>query len=304
MIELILSVLRDKNSRGVNVKKFNPNKNIIIALILAIIVVAIVSITAQRRAQDGKITFGGTILNDTVGLIDKGLSVPGKAVHSSVQAVSNLMSTYQENERLKSKLDNYDTAIIQTKNQQKEIDELKKELNLNATLTSYEKITANVITRSPDTWQDMLVVDKGTNDGIEVNMAVMSQSGLVGRVIQVSQNTSKVELLTSSNQTSNHFPVRVSSSAGDAFGLLKDYDNTTQTFIVNQLTGSNELKEGDIVQTSGLGGNSPRDLLVGTVVKVKQDKSGLDREVYVRPSAQMYDISVVTIVKRLVEEGK
>ena len=52
---------------------------------------------------------------------------------------------------------------------------VEKELELNQTLTSYEKVTANVITRSPDSWQDMLIVDKGSKDGIEANMAVMSQ---------------------------------------------------------------------------------------------------------------------------------
>lgn len=98
---------------------------------------------------------------------------------------------------------------------------MKKELELNQTLTSYEKVTANVITRSPDSWQDMLIVDKGSKDGIEANMAVMSQKGLIGRVIEVNTASSKIELLSSSNESSNHFPVRVSSANGEAFGLLK-----------------------------------------------------------------------------------
>ena len=70
-------------------------------------------------------------------------------------------------------------------------------MNLNETLANYEKVTANVITRSPDTWQDLLIIDKGTNDGIEAGMAVMAQKGLVGRVIEVNATTAKVELLTS-----------------------------------------------------------------------------------------------------------
>ena len=173
---------------------------------------------------------------------------------------------------------------------------------MNQTLASYEKVTANVITRSPDTWQDMLIVDKGSKDGIEVDMAVMSQKGLIGRVIEVNNASSKIELLTSSNESSNHFPVRVSSSSGEAFGLLKNYDEKTQALVVTQLTGDTNIKEGDVVQTSGLGGNSPADLPIGTVVKTKPDSFGLDREVYVKPYAGMYDISVVTIVQRLVEE--
>lgn len=160
-----------------------------------------------------------------------------------------------------------------------------------------------MVTRSPDSWQDTLIVDKGSSDGVEVNMAVMSNNGLIGRVIEVNLSSSKIELLTSGNENSNHFPVKVSSKEGDAYGLLRTFDEKTQTLIVTQLTGNTKIKEGDVVQTSGLGGNSPADLQIGTVVKVEPDSFGLDRQVFVKPYAEMYDISVVTIIKRLAGEG-
>ncbi len=283
-------------------KKFNPNKNIIITLVIVIIVVTIISVTAAQRANEGKPNFFQSVVNDSVSFVDRAISAPVRWVENGVDSVHNLFTTYSENERLKEKIDSYDEVALKNKNYKKEIEALKKELELNQTLASYEKVTANVITRSPDTWQDMLIVDKGSKDGIEVDMAVMSQKGLIGRVIEVNNASSKIELLTSSNESSNHFPVRVSSSSGEAFGLLKNYDEKTQALVVTQLTGDTNIKEGDVVQTSGLGGNSPADLPIGTVVKTKPDSFGLDREVYVKPYAGMYDISVVTIVQRLVEE--
>ena len=283
-------------------KKFNPNKNIIITLVIVIIVVTIISVTAAQRANEGKPNFFQSVVNDSVSFVDRAISAPVRWVENGVDSVHNLFTTYSENERLKEKIDSYDEVALKNKNYQKEIEALKKELELNQTLASYEKVTANVITRSPDTWQDMLIVDKGSKDGIEVDMAVMSQKGLIGRVIEVNNASSKIELLTSSNESSNQFPVRVSSSSGEAFGLLKNYDEKTQALVVTQLTGDTNIKEGDVVQTSGLGGNSPADLPIGTVVKTKPDSFGLDREVYVKPYAGMYDISVVTIVQRLVEE--
>ncbi|MCA6742464.1 rod shape-determining protein MreC [Enterococcus durans] len=283
-------------------KKFNPNKNIIITLVIVIIVVTIISVTAAQRANEGKPNFFQSVVNDSVSFVDRAISAPVRWVENGVDSVHNLFTTYSENERLKEKIDSYDEVALKNKNYQKEIEALKKELELNQTLASYEKVTANVITRSPDTWQDMLIVDKGSKDGIEVDMAVMSQKGLIGRVIEVNNASSKIELLTSSNESSNHFPVRVSSSSGEAFGLLKNYDEKTQALVVTQLTGDTNIKAGDVVQTSGLGGNSPADLPIGTVVKTKPDSFGLDREVYVKPYAGMYDISVVTIVQRLVEE--
>ncbi|HFM8068654.1 rod shape-determining protein MreC [Enterococcus faecium] len=283
-------------------KKFNPDKNIIITLVIVIIVVTILSVTAAQRANEGKPNFFQSIVNDSVAMVDKTISAPVRWVRNGVDSVHNLFSTYAENERLKEKIDSYDDVSQQNKNYEREIEALKKELELNQTLTSYEKVTANVITRSPDSWQDMLIVDKGSKDGIEANMAVMSQKGLIGRVIEVNTASSKIELLSSSNESSNHFPVRVSSANGEAFGLLKNYDEKLHALVVTQLTGDTDIKEGDVVQTSGLGGNSPANLPIGTVIKTKPDSYGLDREVYVKPYAEMYDVSVVTIVQRLAED--
>ena len=280
-------------------KKFNPNKNIIIALILGIIVVTMLSLTLAKRSSGGKPNVVQSVFNDSVAIMDRVVSAPIKFVENRVADVQGLLDTYHENERLKEQLDTYDNAVQQSKNKDREIKALKEELALNETLSDYEKVTANVISRSPDSWQDILVIDKGSKDGLEDNMAVLSQKGLIGRVIEVSLTSSKVELLTSSNQTSNHFPVRISSKGGESFGLLNSYDEKSGTLIVDQLTGDAEFKEGDVVQTSGLGGNSPADLPIGTVVESKVDSFGLDRNVYVKPYAQMYDISVVTVVTRM-----
>ncbi|MDR1567448.1 MAG: rod shape-determining protein MreC [Streptococcaceae bacterium] len=285
-------------------KKFNPNKKIIVAIILFIIIVAIVGFTAGKLKNQEKVSSATSITNDSVGLVDKMLAAPAKFFANSVEAFENLMSTYKENQALKKKLKSYDEAIIKSDNLQKEIDALKSEIDLNSTLTSYSHISANVITRSPNTWQDMLIIDRGTKDGIEVNMAVMSAKGLVGRVTQVNHTTSKVELLTSTNQSVNRFPVKISADGGDLYGLLQGYDEKKQAFVVAQVTEGESFKAGDIVQTSGLGGNSPANLLVGKVISEKKNGQSTGREVYVKPATQMYDIQLVTVIKRLAVDGE
>lgn len=285
-------------------KKFNPNKNIIITLLLVIVVVIVVSWTAASRTNSGESNLAQSTVNDSVGFVDKVISFPARLVENGFGSVSNLINTYQENERLKEKIDTYNEVSIENENLKKEIEALKAEVGLNATLTAYEKVTATVITRSPDTWQDLLVVDKGTKDGIDVNMAVLSQEGLVGRVIEVNVSSSKIELLTSENENANHFPAKITSEQGDSYGILKKYDEKEKAFVVTQLTGDMDIKAGDIVQTSGLGGNSPANLPIGIVQKVKPDSYGLDREVYVQPYVEMYGMNFVTIVKRLAGEGQ
>lgn len=279
-------------------KKFNPNKNIIITLILVIVAVAVLSLSIARRADEKKTSMAQVVVNDTTALVDKVIYSPIRWFEKGVSSVQNLFVTYEENEALKEKIDSYDEMAQKVTNQEREIAALKEELDLNATLTNYEKITANVITRSPDTWQDTLVIDKGAKDGLAVNMAVMSQNGLIGRVIEVNAASAKVELLTSTNQTSNHFPVRISTESGEAFGVLKGYDEKRKALVVEQLTGKTDIKKEDVVQTSGLGGNSPADLMVGTVIEAESDGFGLDRSVYVKANAEIYNVTVVTVVER------
>ncbi|EAC9513119.1 rod shape-determining protein MreC, partial [Listeria monocytogenes] len=197
-----------------------------------------------RRAAGNSTNAVQSTVNDSVGFIDKVITAPFRWIENGANSVKNLFVTYEENERLKEKLDSFEELEQAKDNAQREIDALKEELELNATLTNYERISANVINRSPDTWQDMLIVDRGSRDGVEVNMAVMSQKGLIGRVIEVNAASSKIELLTSENQNSNHYPVRISGEDGSNFGILSSYDQKERSLVITQLTGDNELKEG------------------------------------------------------------
>ncbi|MBV7391758.1 MULTISPECIES: rod shape-determining protein MreC [Enterococcus] len=285
-------------------KKFNPNKNIIIILIIIIVVIATVSLTAYSRSKSSKTNVLQSGVNDIVGAVDKVISAPGRWIVEGIDTVSNLTETYTENQRLKEKIDEYEELEQRNKNQEKEISQLQDELELNETLSDYDKVTANVITRSPNSWQDNLVVDKGTTDGIEKDMAVMSQAGLVGRVVEASANSSKVELLTTDSNDVNRFPVKISTDDGDSYGVLSGYRKKKQELIADDLTETSDIKKGDIVQTSGLGGNSPANLPIGEVTEVKTTGYGLAKEIYIKPYADMFDFSVVTIIQRSVDASE
>lgn len=145
-------------------KKFNPNKNIIVTLIVVIIVVSIVSLTAANRTNNGKTNMGQSLINDSIGAVDKVISFPARAVSNMFSSMDTLFDTYNENQRLKEKIDSYNDIVLKNNNLQEENAALKEELGLNETLGSYERVSATVISRSPDMWQDFLIVDRGSND--------------------------------------------------------------------------------------------------------------------------------------------
>jgi len=82
------------------VKKFNPNKNIIITLIIVILVVTVLSVTIARRAAGNSTNAVQSTVNDSVGFIDKVITAPFRWIENGANSVQNLFVTYQENERL------------------------------------------------------------------------------------------------------------------------------------------------------------------------------------------------------------
>lgn len=282
--------------------KMNSNKKIIIIITLVLTVIFLVSFSAMKRNESRETGVAQSATNDFIATIDKVVSTPVRAIRNVTAAIGDLFTTYDENAKLKQRLDSYTVIQGENENYKKENKDLKKQLDMSSSLSNYEKITGSVISRSPDSWQNILIIDQGKNSGVEVDMPVMGSEGLVGRVIEVSKLSSKVELLTSNNQSVNKYPVMVTPEKGDiSYGLLSSYDEKSGYFVVNQLTSLEGVEKGDKVSTSGLGGNSPSGLIVGEVVGVKNNGFGLDKEVYIKPTNSMYDIPFVTVVKRLVE---
>ena len=127
-------------------KKYNSNKNIIIALIIVIVVVAVLSMTIAKRNTQTKTNILQSTVNDTIGLVDKVLTAPFRFLHQTTENISDLMNTYEENQQLKSKIDQYDNLVQKNKNQEREIAQLKEELGLGNVMEipRITKITLNM----------------------------------------------------------------------------------------------------------------------------------------------------------------
>lgn len=283
-------------------KNAKLSKKIIITIIIVILVVVLVNLTSFGL-KSGKSSTYQSWVDDSIAFVDRIISAPLRAFNAAIDSVHTVFETVEENEILKKKIDNYTNLEAQNKAYKEENNDLRDQLEMNRTLTNYDTVTTSVINRSPDNWQDILIVDAGSNQGVKEGMPVMGSKGLIGRVIQANKTSSKVQLLISKKDSAGHYPVMIQNEERSVYGLLNHYSSEDNAYVVNQLTSKKNIQEGDKVITSGLGGRSPKGLYIGQVVKVKQDSYGLNKEVYVRPAEEMYDLSVVTIVKRLATES-
>lgn len=279
-------------------QKFFSNRKLIIVLIAIIISMGLMAFSVSVRNSDKTPPLIQRFGNDVVGVADRIVALPVNGVKNSFSSVSNLINTYEENTKLKAQLDDLAQTKTRANTLKAENKELKKQLNLDNTLTDYTKINAAVLTRSPANWQNNLVINKGSLAGIKKNMPVMAGSGLIGRVVEVNGTNSKVELVTTDNQSANRFAAEVVTANGTANGIMTGYDKQSRQLKMGQLNTDAKIKVGDTVQTSGLGGLTPRGLYIGKVSKVKHDNYGLASSLTVKPAVNLDDFTVVTVIKR------
>ncbi|MGO2939981.1 MAG: rod shape-determining protein MreC [Pseudolactococcus laudensis] len=285
-------------------KKINISKIIIIALIMMITACVAILISARQFNDNKKPSEMTLVVNDTVGGIDGIIAAPFNFFENKAAEVGNLLSTYQQNAKLSKKITQLTDNAAELDSLKAENKELKAALDLQNTLTDYEKVASNVAVRNPNAWGDTMTIDKGSADGLKDDMIVMSNGGVVGRITQVNTTTSKVALLTSDKVLENKIPVRLGSAENPAYGLITGYDAQQNAFIITQISSDNQFTKGDQVVTSGLGGNSPSDLLVGDIIGEKKNQKGMDREVYVKPASQFDNIRFVFAIKRSLSEAK
>ena len=167
---------------------------------------------------------------------------------------NNLLT--KENLNLKIELD-------KNKIQTEEIDTLKSMLDLKNIYTNYELINSTVISKNKDNFFNSIIIDKGKDYGIEKNYAVVSNNGLIGKVEEVYEKTSKVNLITSNIKIS----VKIINNDKIYYGMINKVNNNK--LILEGLDNFNEIKEDLDVFTTGYG-IFPEGIYIG---KIKKDNN-------------------------------
>lgn len=279
-------------------QRFFFNKRLIVILVMIIIGFTLIAFSIVVRNDRATPTFVQQFGNGTVNVVDEVVGTPIKGIQAVSKSISDLLNTYSENQKLKKQVDNLATREVQNQVLQQENRKLKQELKLKQSLTDFKLITASVTSRAPSSWQNTIVINKGSLSGIKKNQAVVSQHGLIGRVFEVNATTSKVELISNSNRSSDQFAIQVLAKSGAVNGLITGYSRKTNLLTMGQITSQKKIKKGNQVVTSGLGGNSPAGLLVGKVIKVEKNDNGLSTAVLIKPAADLSDLEIVSVAKR------
>lgn len=280
-------------------KNFFQNRKMLAAFGTVAVLAALLGSTVMLRNNLSAPLLIQRLGNDIVSVGSRIVSVPVSWFTDGIDSVKDLQNAADENSHLKKKV--AELAQVEARNAalEKENKQLKAAAGIKNTLTGYTTTTASVISRASDSWSEVLTIDKGKSSGLKKDMAVMSGGGVIGRILEVDEATSKVELITTTDSSANRFAVQATTDTGKVLhGIISVQSGGTLTF--TQASSSSKLKKGTEVYTSGLGGTSPKGLLIGTVAETTKDSFGLSDLIKIKPAGNLSDASVVTVVKRSV----
>lgn len=267
-------------------------------IVIIIIIIAILSYTLNRDKGLNKFEI---LVKDTVVGIQRVIYYPFNSISNLISEYNELRDVRKENEELKNRIEKSDRVEAENIELKREIERLKAELDIDYVLSDYTYLNATVVSRNPGYWYNTLTIDKGSKNGVEVGMVVVNSTGLIGKVITVSNFTSDVRLITTTD-TNNKISVTVTNGEHKVTGLINGYDYDKGVLQVEGISNTESVNVGDYVYTSGLGGVFPSGILIGKVESITTDVYDLAKIINVSPSASFDDINYVSVLKRDGEE--
>ena len=248
----------------------------------------------------------GGPLHTLAGLVfspmQKGITQIGSGLSSATTDYQNLQELKTENEALSSEIAELREEINTMKLDQYELDNYKELLDLNDKYDSFETLAATVISREADNWFSSFTIDKGSLDGVEVNMNVMAGTGLVGIVTSTGPNYSLVRSIIDDSSNVSAL-VTTTRDNCNVTGSLESM-GTSNTILFDQLQDDENLvNEGDPVVTSYISDLYQPGILIGYIVSIENDSNGLTKTGTIAPVVDFEHLEHVLIVTNQKKDG-
>ncbi|MBM7838578.1 rod shape-determining protein MreC [Alkalihalobacillus xiaoxiensis] len=279
-------------------RSFFSNKKLIVLLVSIIILMALIGFTMR---DERNLSEPEQIMRDAVGWVQNLVSAPAHFFGGIYENVQEIIHVYEENQLLRTRLEEYTQLSVQKDLLEEENERLRGMLEIDETLSDYSRLSAVIINRSPDAWEQYVGINRGQTDDVTNDMAVIdSQGGLIGKVSDSSKFTSYVQLL-SDNDPTNRVSAQVMTEDEEqdpAIGFIEGYDVSDDLLIMRKVDIELEINEGETVTTSGLGDVYPSGLLIGEVSHVEVDEYGLSQNIFIEPTADFSALDYVFVVQR------
>ena len=264
-------------------------RNLVFVLIIIGVAVFAMNITAPGRSN---LTPIEAMVKDTLAPVQKGILYVGTRVRGWISFPFKMATFSRENKQLKEE-------VNKLKGQARQINEYELENQRLKQLLDYQTdnnlqgvtVVASIIGRDPGNWFGTVTLNRGLSDRVTVGCTVVGSDGLVGRVTAVSNKTAEVLLITDPRSG-----VGSILQATRTPGILEGVASGSGSLRMVHLPVAQDIKNGEVVMTSGIGSLFPKEIPIGEVESVYKEPSGLFKTAVVKPYVDFNRLEEVFIL--------
>lgn len=267
---------------------YRNKKSGIIGIIITIIILILIVIFSNGEENSN---FLENIAMNLVMPVQNGLTYLKNKVGGNSTFFTDINNLKEENQKLKEKNSQLEQSLRELENIKTQNATLKEYLNLTEKYGEYKTIPGYVINKDISNYSKTIVINLGKNDGVEENMTVIGDEGLVGHIISVTNSTAKVQTII---DTASSVSCSMSTTKDSIVckGTLDDNSTLKAMYIP---TDANII-QGDSIETSGLGGIYPKGIHIGTVKKVTNTQNLTDRYAIVETAVNFDKLDTVLVI--------
>ena len=269
---------------------YKNKKNGIIGIIITIVILILIVIFTNNNIN--KISIIENICNIFVMPIQNGFTYLKNKISGNDSFFTDMDNLKSENEELKKRNSELEQSLRELEIIKAENETLKEYVNLKEKYEEYDTIPADVINRDISNYSSTIIINVGSNDGIEEDMTVIADSGLVGHIISVTPTTAKVQTII---DTGTAVTSKISTTEDTIIvqGTLDDKSTLKATFIPTDAV----VLQGDSIETSGIGGIYPKGIHIGSIKEVINTSNPINRYAIVETAVNFTKLTTVLVIK-------
>jgi rod shape-determining protein MreC len=214
------------------------------------------------------------------------------SVSNYFTSIANLRSAQDENGQLKQQVEELKLQLASQEGLTSENERLKSLLDLKEQ-SKYKVLTARIIGRDPSIWFDASIINRGSLDGVKLNMPVVANGGLVGRVTAVSPLTAQVDLITRDKSGLGAVIGEIGSST--ALGVVAG-TSKRDLLEMKYVAGTTDVQVGQAVFTTGQDGIYPPGIKVGEIVQIISGSATTPHQIFIQPAAKLGSMQEVGVL--------
>ena len=268
---------------------YKNKKSGIIGIIVTIIILILIVIFSNGEENSN---FLQNAITNLVMPVQNGLTYLKNKLSGNNTFFTDINNLKEENKQLTEKNSKLEQELRELENIKTQNETLKEYMNLTEKYGEYKTIPGYVINKDISNYSKTIVINLGTKDGVEENMTVIADKGLVGHVVSVTESTAKVQTII---DTASSVSCSMSTTK-DSIVCKGTLDEKSALKAMYIPTEANVI-QGDSIETSGLGGIYPKGIHIGTVKKITNTQNLTDRYALVETAVDFEKLDTILVIK-------